>query len=441
MKKILFVLILIPAFASFNFAQTVIHSGKEGQSLQQRFDGAIKEIQQSKFPKGAWIGYSIARLMSENEFIGSFDDSRKHSTSLRELITGQKVMESPQQILDSEKHVREEAKRALEGMEQSDKTEKKVWKEIAVLSKFSAPRALLMEVDVTEWTLAFRLENIPLIWLGKSNEEQSISLLQKLYRQGSEEEKEDILSAIGIHTKSDLVLPALNAVIDSNESEDLRKSAVFWLGQTGHPAALNRLLQIVKSDRSEEVRTSAVFSISEMRLPGAEQILIDLAKGSRDREVRMEAIFWIGQKEYPNAGEFLEKIVFEGADLETQKKAIFSLSQMHGDETMNRLIKIAKTHKALEARKEAIFWLAERSSKKAVQELSDFAYRSEETEIQKQAVFALSQFSGDDGVKELIEIARHHKNPAIRKEAIFWLGQTEHPEAVKAILEVLEKSQ
>lgn len=441
MKTVLSTFILILAIASFNFAETVIHYGQDGQTLYQRFDGAVKEIQKGKFPKGAWIGYSIPRLMSENEFIGSFDSSRKHTASLRELITGEKVTDPSQAILDPEKHVREEAKRALEHSEEPPRAEKKIWKEIAILSKFSGPKTNLMEVDVTDWALSFRLENIPLIWLGKGKEEESIPLLQKLYRQGSGDEKEDIICAIGIHTTSDLVLPALNAVIDGNESQDLRKAAVFWLGQSGQPAALNRLVQIVKSDRSEDLRKSAVFSISEMRLPGARQALLDLAAHSRDREVRLEAIFWIGQKQYPNAGEFLEKIVFEDPDPEAQKKAIFSLSQMHGEDSMNRLIRIAKTHKSLQPKKEAIFWLAESASQKAAKQLSDFAYQSKETEIQKQAVFALSQFSGDSGVAELIGIAKHHKNPAIRKEAIFWLGQTEHPNALKTILDVLEKSQ
>jgi hypothetical protein len=96
---------------------------------------------------------------------------------------------------------------------------------------------------------------------------------------------------------------------DDDIERGARKQAVFWIGQAAGEKAAEGLREVVgeaKLDR--EVRMSAVFALSQHR-EGGVPALIDIAKSSKDAEVRKQAIFWLGQSNDKRALEYFEKIL------------------------------------------------------------------------------------------------------------------------------------
>jgi len=100
----------------------------------------------------------------------------------------------------------------------------------------------------------------------------------------------------------------------------------------------------------------------------AVDFLIKAAGSEPDREVRKQAIFWLGQKAGQRSLDALsEKVNDSDADTEVQKQAVFAISQRPKDEAVPLLIKIARTHAKPAVRKQAIFWLGQTGDERALE--------------------------------------------------------------------------
>ena len=109
---------------------------------------------------------------------------------------------------------------------------------------------------------------------------------------------------------SSSVWPSLLRIAkDANRDREVRKSAVFWLGQAASDAtaALNGLADDENGD--VDVRKSAVFALSQR--PNGEGVpsLLSIARGKLDPRVRRQAIFWLGQSGDPRAVSYFEEIL------------------------------------------------------------------------------------------------------------------------------------
>lgn len=88
----------------------------------------------------------------------------------------------------------------------------------------------------------------------------------------------------------------------------VRKQAIFWLGQRAGEKATAHLKEAT-GDPDAEVREMAVFSISQLPREQAIPELIRLARTHKSKGVREKAIFWLGQSGDPRALEFIEEIL------------------------------------------------------------------------------------------------------------------------------------
>lgn len=79
------------------------------------------------------------------------------------------------------------------------------------------------------------------------------------------------------------------------------------------------------------------------------------------REVRKGAVFWLGQAAGRRATEGLESVIRDEDDLEVREAAIFALSQQDEGAGVDALIRVARTHPEPELRKKALFWLGQRA--------------------------------------------------------------------------------
>lgn len=436
-----FILAIILSFSISSFSQTIIKHPNPTDKLDQRWEWALKEAKSSKFKDGIWIGYSIQRLMGENSYMGSFHSPpRTGEIPLEEIIYGANKKPEGEKIAD-EQTIKDAAERALNKLERGHHPEEKVLKDVAILFQFDKRASVesIEKIKVSNLSLYIDLDNLPLIWLEKTEDNQSVSLLEKLYKNvNSEDIKEKMVMAVGIHEPSDLNVSFLEKVLNSNDPDDVRENAAFWMGQQDTERALKILLKTAQKDRSEDVRKKAVFGISQIKIDGATEGLVSLAEKSDDEEVREKAIFWLGQREGDNALKFLVKIAKSDPSSDVREKAVFAISQMKSEAATDELIDLAYHARENNVRKKAIFWLGQKASKKAVAALEDVVNKDDDAEVQKQAVFALTQLPDHRGVPNLIKIAKTHPSREIRKKAIFWLGQSDDPRALDALVEIMK---
>jgi len=419
--------LLLAVLAQFVAAQEVVRHPDAAQPLQQRWAWAVEQSNQARFKKGYWIGYSIECLMGENSTIGSIHIKNGRSfrgagKSLSELIHGIAMpLELPSRY--------------------EEKSERMVMKEVGIFLGFTSGGDELRKIHESTFELSVDFKGLPLLWLGEAEDEQSLALLERLYRRAAASEtKKDLISAVGLHGESAPRRTFLAGVLAGNEASEIRKQAAFWLGQVDDPEALRILQQTAKTDRSTEVRKQAVFAMSQMHLPEAEDALFELARAQADREVCKDAIFWLAQKGSERAAAFLKDIIYKGIDnSEIQKHAVFSLTQLPDKQGTVVLLDIAENHRSAAVRKEALFWLGQSKDLRALRILKQTAQTDRSLELRKQAVFALSQMHMPEAEDVLIELAQNQADREICKEALFWLAQTAAERAVPLLKDTIDK--
>ena len=139
---------------------------------------------------------------------------------------------------------------------------------------------------------------------------------------------------------------------------EVRKSAIFWLGQSGSSIAPNALKNLVR-DNDEEVAKSATFALAQLKTDEGARILIDAARDDAlSSEVRKSAIFWLGQAAGEKATAGLKDLLSD-EDTEVKKSAVFALSQINSKQSVDALLDVVKTSKDKEVRKSALFWLSQ----------------------------------------------------------------------------------
>lgn len=247
----------------------------------------------------------------------------------------------------------------------------------------------------------------PVYWLGLAANDESLNLLRGLVQSNQNERVADhSILAIAVHDDS-RVDSILEDFVRNSSNQQIRKTAVFWLGQTPGNHAL--LSELVRNDQENtEIRKQAAFAIGVGKDTGALSTLEGLYDSVNNREVKKQIIF--------------------AASINENK-----------DAAANFLIKVAEGDSDRELKKQALFWIGQMAGQRSLEVLGNTVDSDDaDTEVQKQAVFAISQRPKDEAVPLLIKIARTHSKPEIRKQAIFWLGQTGDERALEFFKEILK---
>ncbi len=366
---------LIAAFSGSAFSQ-VARPPDPGKNLSARWDWAKQEARRQNLKHGFWIGYSIKRLMGEHQYIYSTDKhtiSGSHFTSLPrgeplDRILSGKTSYTP---LSDEEQVKREAKRVLADLENKKASEKKVWKDLAVLFKFgpNSPR-IPLTIRVSNLYLPFDPEGLPIFWLDRAEDAQSLSILDGLYASSNQEMlKKRILTTAGLHGTSDNAVTFLEKVLKSDDPDPLRARAALELGDQDHERAVRLLHQAAKDDRSFDVRRRSVYGLEDIDLPSAADALIDIAQNGRESEIRKRAIDCLADIASQKAASALKNVVEKDGNTDIQKRAVFALEDLPDNEGIPYLVDIAKTHSKLTVRKAAIYCLGDSQDPRALQAL------------------------------------------------------------------------
>lgn len=123
----------------------------------------------------------------------------------------------------------------------------------------------------------------------------------------SEEElSERALAGLAFHADPAAAL-ALVHLAREGEHEELRSQSLFWLAQSRDPRAARWIREAIARDPAGEVREQGVFALSQIENSTPE--LLALLRESEDRDVKRQAIFWLGQSDDPRATAELERLL------------------------------------------------------------------------------------------------------------------------------------
>jgi hypothetical protein len=94
---------------------------------------------------------------------------------------------------------------------------------------------------------------------------------------------------------------------NSREPVEMRKKALFWAGQGG--GNIEMLTSMYDRMREDELKEHMIFVFSQRRERAAVDKLMQIARNDPDRDMRRKAMFWLGQSRDPRVLAFLSDII------------------------------------------------------------------------------------------------------------------------------------
>jgi len=182
-------------------------------------------------------------------------------------------------------------------------------KAIFALSQQDSPRARQALKDFAlRPGVSSDLRQKAIFWIGQGDDPDRLGFLKTLYVQLKDNESRDkILFSMSQIDGRESQRWLLQVAGDVNEGIELRKKALFWVGQSDIPAT--ELFMLYEKMPSREMKDQLIFVYSQRDEKAAVDKLFDIARNETDRELRKKAIFWLGQSDDPRVPAFLEKLL------------------------------------------------------------------------------------------------------------------------------------
>jgi len=148
-----------------------------------------------------------------------------------------------------------------------------------------------------------------IFWLGQQRNADNAAYLRGLYAKLTDEDlREKVIFSLSQMGGAENLRWLMDIALNEHEDIEQRKKALFWAGQS-HETDLAQLTGLYDRIQSQEMKEQLIFVYAQRHEAAALDKLIDIARRDPDRELRKKALFWIGQSHDPRAARFLEEVI------------------------------------------------------------------------------------------------------------------------------------
>jgi HEAT repeat protein len=147
-----------------------------------------------------------------------------------------------------------------------------------------------------------------IFWLGQNEAVENAAYLRSLYgRLKSEELKKKVLFSLSQMKGEENGRWLLGVARDTSQGIEMRKQALFWAGQGG--VSVGELTRLYGTVGDQEMREQLIFVYSRRDEPQALDKLIEIAKRDSSPELRKRALFWLGQSDDSRAVQAIQDVL------------------------------------------------------------------------------------------------------------------------------------
>ena len=148
-----------------------------------------------------------------------------------------------------------------------------------------------------------------IFWIGQNRSPENAQFLKDLFAKVENDDlKDKIIFSLSQMGGADNYRWLMDIALNQKEDMEIRKKALFWAGQ-GHNVDVADLVKLYDSMTDREMREQLIFVYSQRREDAALDKLFQIGKNDPDRELRKKAIFWIGQSRSPRASAYLQELI------------------------------------------------------------------------------------------------------------------------------------
>jgi len=153
------------------------------------------------------------------------------------------------------------------------------------------------------------LRDKAIFWLGQRRSSENTEFLRALYsRLTNQDLREKVLFSLSQQRGVGNDQWLMNIALNPKEDIELRKKALFWAGQSGVAIPELSKLYDRMGDSEMKEQVIFVLSQRQSDRTAMDK-LFDIAKNEKDPELRKKAIFWLGQSRDPRVQQFLLDLI------------------------------------------------------------------------------------------------------------------------------------
>jgi HEAT repeat protein len=236
------------------------------------------------------------------------------------------------------------------------------------------------------------------------------------------------------------IVPTLLDVVRNDPDREVKRSALFALGQTGNSAAVPALAEILRNSNDEELQRGAIFALSQTSDDRGTATLREFVQRTdAPDELIGHAVLFLGQKGAAEAA-FLRQIYPRLRSEQARKMVMMTLAQTGDAENARWLMdRVLDRNEDMEVRKSALFFVGTQSDAVDTRQIIGLYSPNLDVEMRRQILFVLSQRREPAATDKLLDVARNDPDRDLRKQAIFWLGQSGDPRAAELIERMLDQ--
>jgi HEAT repeat protein len=181
---------------------------------------------------------------------------------------------------------------------------------VFALSQQGSERAVrILEQYAARADAPAKLRETAIFWIGQNAKAGGTAYLMDLYpKLKSDTLKEKAIFSIGQTKGAGSHDWLLARAKDRSESMEVRKTALFWAGQTGSLSGAD-LKSLYASLTDPEMKKQVVFVAGQSEDKDAVDFLMEVAKDDKDPALRKTAVFWLGQSKDPRVAQFLLTLI------------------------------------------------------------------------------------------------------------------------------------
>ncbi|OCQ99775.1 hypothetical protein BCD67_15345 [Oscillatoriales cyanobacterium USR001] len=222
-------------------------------------------------------------------------------------------------------------------------------------------------------------------------------------------------------TDRERVIAALVELICNSQYEDMRRQAIYRLGEIGenHPAAITVLAELVCTSQNELNRWLAADSLGRIDKNNSEAIaaLVELIHNSQDESTRLQAVEILRKidKNNPEAIVALVELIRNSQDEVTRSNAAYSLGE-----------------------------IVDKENRETIAVLVELISTSKDQITRRQAVESLGKIAkyNPEATAALVELIASYQDEDTRREAAYSLGKidTYKPKAIAVLVKLIRTS-
>ena len=202
-----------------------------------------------------------------------------------------------------------EAVVALDSILRSSRDQAVQEKAIFALSQHNSRRAAAaLRAFASRSDAPQSLRENAIFWLSQSNDPENIPFLRTLFKQVRDQgSKDKIIFAISQKENAESQRWLLEIAGDRNETVHIRKQSLFWAGQMkGSP---QEFFNLYDTFSDVEMKEHLIFIYSQNQSRAAVDKLMDIARNDPSAELRKKAVFWLGQSNDPRVPDFIASLL------------------------------------------------------------------------------------------------------------------------------------